>query len=452
MQTKTTNDTDLLTILLEEAKKNGASDADIILTKNKGLTITCRNGSDETVEQYESYDIGLRVFIGKRNVIISTNDTSKKKLKEFAFKAVEMAKIVPEDEFSKIASKDLLKDKPPLQNVNLETFDKNFPELDDLRESALNLETNALNVSKKIQSDGSTSSWNLSDTILMTSNGFLGRHKKTTNSLSIVLLSEKSNKKERDYDFSSKVFFDDLDDTAKIANSAAEKVLKKLGAEKPKTGHFPIIFEPRVAKTILGHIASAINGNAITRGTSFLKHSLNKKVFSDELNIIDDPNLKRGHGSRLFDAEGIGTNKINLICNGFLNNWLLDIASSSQLNTVTSGNAVRGLSSSPSPGTSNLTIQPGECKPSDFINSIEEGFLVTELIGSSVSIMTGDYSRGASGFWIRNGKISHPISEATIAGNLKEMFKTIIPANDLKMSGAISSPTLMIENMVVAGY
>ena len=451
MQTKKINDNELLSMLLEESKKNGASDADIILSKNNGLSLTCRNGFDETVEQYESYDIGLRVFLGKKNVILSTNDTSEKKLKEFVYKAIEMAKIVPEDKFSRIASKDLLKDRPPLQNVDLETFDKNFPKLDDLRAKAFTLESKALNLSKKIQSDGSEASWNLSDTTLITSNGFYGRNKKTTNSLSIVLVGEKSNKKERDYDFSSKVFFEDLDSPTKIANSAVEKVLKKLGSEKPRTGHFPIIFEPRVAKTILGHIASSINGTAITRGTSFLKDSLNEQVFSDKLNVIDNPNLKRGHGSRLFDAEGIGTRKMDLIHNGVLKNWLLDISSGTQLKTTTNGNAVRGLSSSPSPGTSNLMIEPGDSKPEDLISSIKEGFLVTELIGSSVSIMTGDYSRGAGGFWIKNGKISHPISEATIAGNLKEIFKKIVPANDIDTSNSITSPTLMIEDMVVAG-
>ncbi len=451
MLAKKMNDDEILMLLSEEAKKNGATDSDVLLSKNTGLAITCRNGVEEKIEQYDNYNIGIRVFLGKKNAILSTNHTSKIKLRELVAKAIDMAKIVPEDEFSMIASKKLHEEKPVLTNINLETFDSDFPNLSCLKEKSLKLETNALEISKLLKSDGSQASWNLTETSMLTSNGFLGKNKRTSNSLSIVLVGEKENKKERDYDFSTKVFFNDLEDTKIIANNAAEKVLKKLGSKKPKTGHFPVIFNPRTAKSLLGHISSAINGNAIVRGTSFLKNSLNKKVFSENLNVIDDPSIKRGLGSRLFDAEGIGTRKLNLVSNGFIKNFLLDISSSSKLKINTNGNAVRSINSSPSPGSSNLIILPGDLEPEALINSIDEGFLVTELIGSSVSILTGDYSRGAGGFWIKNGKITHPVSEATIAGNLKDIFKNIIPANDLDHSSSIISPSLMVQNMVIAG-
>ncbi len=451
MSLKKINNQDLLTMLIEEAKKNGASTADVIYTRNTGINLNFRNNNDETIERYDNVDIGLRVFVGKKNAIISTNDTSEKKLKEFASKAVEMAKIVPEDNYSLIASKELLLKYPIDYSTDLEVFDKKEPKIDELRKLAQQIEESALNVSKCIKSDGSQASWDLTESQLMTSNGFIASNKKTNNTISIIVIGNKSGKMERDYDFSSKVFFNDLEDPIKLGRNASEDVIKKLGSIKPKTGKFPIIFNPRVARSIATHIASCINGSSISRGTSFLKDSFKKKVFSKYINVVDDPLLKRGLGSRLYDGEGIGVRKTNLVDNGTLKNFLLDISSGIQLNMETNGNAVRGVNSPPRPGTTNLIIMPGQYTQNDLINNINEGFLITELIGSSISLITGDYSRGASGFWIKNGKISHPISEATIAGNLKEMFMQLTPANDLDLSNPIASPSIMLENMVVAG-
>ncbi len=451
MNKKNNKDTDILSMIIEETRKNGATSADVILSRNNGLSLSLRNGKDESLERFDSFDLGLRVFVGKRNATLSTNDATEKNLKSIASKAIEMAKSVPEDKFSMIAPRHLINENPFDKNIDLENYDKKVGNLNDLREKAKELEESALNVSSILKSDGSDASWNNSKSLLMTSNGFFGETRKTNNSISIVLIAEKDKKMERDYDFSSKVFFDDLESPKVLGKRAAERVIKKLGPARVKTGNFPVIFSPRVARSILGHIASAINGSSVARGMSFLKDSMNERIFSKTLNIVDNPHIKKGMGSRLFDGEGIGTKEQKLIHKGVLKNWLLDISSGIQLKMETNGNAVRGISGPPSPGTSNFMILPSNYSQNDLVKSVSEGFFVTELIGSSVSLITGDYSRGAGGFWIKNGKISNPISEATIAGNLKEMFMQIKPANDLDLSYSIASPTLLVENMVVAG-
>jgi PmbA protein len=257
-----------------------------------------------------------------------------------------------------------------------------------------------------------------------------------------VVIAEKDGKMERDYDYSSKVYGEDLKKPELIGLKAAENTLARIGAIKPVTGKYPVIFGPRVARTISGHISSAIQGSAIARKTSFLKDMMHKQIANSSINMIDDPFLKRGLGSRLFDREGLGCSKRLMIKDGILQGWFLDLASAKQLNMQPTGNAN---------GTSNFMIMPGDITPENLIKGISDGFYVTDMIGSSVSMVTGDYSRGASGFWIKNGQLSYPISEATIAGNLKEMFMTLKPANDVDLSYSVTSPTLLIDGMTIAG-
>ena len=256
---------------------------------------------------------------------------------------------------------------------------------------------------------------------------------------------------ERDYDYSSKVFGEDLTNSKKIGLEAAKKTLARIGAKKPVTGKYPVIFDPRVSRSIASHFASAINGSSIARKTSFLKDMLNQQIANKSISLVDDPFLKRGLASRLFDGEGLGSSKNLLINEGVLQQWLLDLSSAKQLNMSPTGNAKRGISGPPAPGISNLILMPGEVTPEKLISNVSEGFYVTDMIGSSVSMVTGDYSRGASGFWIKNGEFSDPITEATIAGNLKEMFMTLQPGNDIDYSHSINCPTLLIEGMTIAG-
>ena len=421
------------------------------MSRSRGLSLTRRLGKDETIERYEDFDTGLRVFVGNKIASVSTNDNSEAAIRDVAKRAVDMAKIAPQDDFSLIASQETLNDFPIQNSISVDSYDDVEPNIDIIRDRAKEVEDSALSVKGITNSDGADASWGEGETLLMTSNGFFGSSKKSNHSVSVVVIAEKDGKMERDYDYSSKVFGKDLRNSNQIGIEAAKKTLARMGATKPLTGKYPVIFDPRVSRSIAGHFASAINGSAIARKTSFLKDMLNKQIANPAINIIDDPFLKRGLGSRLFDAEGLGSKEYTLIKDGILQQWLLDLSTAKQLNLKPSGNAKRGISGPPSPGTSNFMISPGDVTPENLIKNVSEGFFVTDMIGSSVSMITGDYSRGASGFWIKNGELSIPITEATIAGNLKEMFMTLQPANDIDHSHSINSPTLLIEGMTIAG-
>ena len=451
MCAKQLNDKDVMNILIDTALSNGATAADCVLSRSRGLSLTRRLGKDETIERYEDFDTGLRVFVGNKIASVSTNDNSETAIRDVAKRAVDMAKIAPQDDFSLIASQETLNDFPIQNSISVDSYDEVEPNIDIIRDRAKEVEDSALSVKGITNSDGADASWGEGETLLMTSNGFFGSSKKSNHSVSVVVIAEKDGKMERDYDYSSKVFGKDLRNSNHIGIEAAKKTLARIGATKPLTGKYPVIFDPRVSRSIAGHFASAINGSAIARKTSFLKDMLNKQIANPAINIIDDPFLKRGLGSRLFDAEGLGSRKYTLIKDGVLEQWLLDLSSAKQLNLKPSGNAKRGISGPPSPGTSNFMISPGDVTPENLIKNVSEGFFVTDMIGSSVSMITGDYSRGASGFWIKNGELSIPITEATIAGNLKEMFMTLQPANDIDYSHSINSPTLLIEGMTIAG-
>lgn len=451
MCAKQLNDKDVMNILIDTALSNGATAADCVLSRSRGLSLTRRLGKDETIERYEDFDTGLRVFVGNKIASVSTNDNSEAAIRDVAKRAVDMAKIAPQDDFSLIASQETLNDFPIQNSISVDSYDEVEPSIDIIRDRAKEVEDSALSVKGITNSDGADASWGEGETLLMTSNGFFGSSKKSNHSVSVVVIAEKDGKMERDYDYSSKVFGKDLRNSNQIGIEAAKKTLARMGATKPLTGKYPVIFDPRVSRSIAGHFASAINGSAIARKTSFLKDMLNKQIANPAINIIDDPFLKRGLGSRLFDAEGLGSRKYTLIKDGVLEQWLLDLSSAKQLNLKPSGNAKRGISGPPSPGTSNFMISPGDVTPENLIKNVSEGFFVTDMIGSSVSMITGDYSRGASGFWIKNGELSIPITEATIAGNLKEMFMTLQPANDIDHSHSINSPTLLIEGMTIAG-
>ena len=451
MSAKQLNDKDVMNILIDTALSNGASAADCVLSRSRGLSLTRRLGKDETIERYEDFDTGLRVFVGNKIASVSTNENSEFAIKEVAKRAVDMAKIAPQDDFSLIASQETLDEFPIDNSISVDSYDEVEPNIDIIRDRAKEVEDSALSVKGITNSDGADASWGEGETLLMTSNGFFGSSKKSNHSVSVVVIAEKDGKMERDYDYSSKVFGKDLRNSNQIGIEAAKKTLARMGATKPLTGKYPVIFDPRVSRSIAGHFASAINGSAIARKTSFLKDMLKKQIANPSINIIDDPFLKRGLGSRLFDAEGLGSREYTLIKDGILQQWLLDLSTAKQLNLKPSGNAKRGISGPPSPGTSNFMISPGDVTPDNLIKNVSEGFFVTDMIGSSVSMITGDYSRGASGFWIKNGELSIPITEATIAGNLKEMFMTLQPANDIDYSHSINSPTLLIEGMTIAG-
>ncbi len=448
---KTYKPNEIISLLLDKSKTNGATDTEVVIFKSYGKSLEIRNSVKEKIEEFDTFNIGIRVFKGKKFSILSTNKIDEKSLIKLSEKAAEIAEISPEDSFSGIATKNDMNMHPVNKKIKIFTNDDFEPSIDKIETRANEIENYALNFSDKIISDGVQVAWSKSETYYSNSNNFHDKHLKSNNLNSLTLLTSKSDKMVRDYGYSSKVFYNDIEESKLIAEKAAKKVLEKIGSTKAPTGKFPVIFEPRVAKSILNHIISALNGTSIINGTSFLKGKLNEHIFNKKINVIDDPHLSKGLGSKLFDAEGLGTKKIELVSNGILKNYFLNLSSARQLGLNTNCNAVRSLTSPPSIGVSNAMIMPGDIDEKDMIKNISSGFYITELLGSSVSLITGDYSRGASGFWIKNGKLSNPISEATIAGNLKEMFLQMVPANNLEFNSTVSAPSILINEMTIAG-
>ncbi len=442
---------EIISLLLDKSKKKGATDTEVIISKSYGKSLEVRNNIKEKIEEYDTFNIGIRVFKGKKFSILSTNRIDEKSLTKLAEKATEIAEVSPEDNFSGIATKKDIENYPVHREIKILTSDDFKPSIDQMEIRANEIENDALNFSNKLISDGVQVAWSKNETYYSNSNNFHDKHLKSNNSNSLTLIASKSDKMVRDYDYSSKVFYNDIEEPKLLARRVAKKVLDKIGSTKAPTGKFPVVFEPRVAKSILSHIISGINGTSIINGTSFLKGKLNEHIFNKQINIIDDPHLCKGLGSKLFDAEGLGTKKMKLVSNGILKNYLLNLSSARQLGLNTNCNAIRSLTSPPGIGVSNAMIMPSNIDVKDMIKNISNGFYITELLGSSVSLITGDYSRGASGFWIKNGKISNPISEATIAGNLKEMFLQMVPANNLVLNSTISAPSILIDGMTIAG-
>ena len=437
----------LISQLLDAAKTAGASGADAMLARGQSTSVSVRHGKVESSERSEDFDIGLRVFVGQQTASISTSQLDPDNIKELAARAVAMAKLAPEDPHVGLATADQLAQHIP----KLEIFDPAIPDADSLHRRASDAEASALAVNGITNSDGGNAGYGVVDVLIATSNGFSAGYQRSSHGVSAVVIAEKDGQMERDYDYSSAVFEADLDGAEKVGQSAAKRTLERLGASKAITGKFPVIYDRRVAASLVGSVAGAINGASVARGTSFLKDRLGEKIAADGLNFIDDPLRSRGMGSRPFDAEGCPVQTRKMIEDGVLNGWFLDLASAAKLGLTTMGNAKRSLGSAPNPGSSNFYLENGEIDLDDLIADIEDGFFVTELIGSSVDMITGDYSRGAGGFWISNGKFAQPISEATIAGNLKDMLLAVTRANDIDMRDSIASPSLRVDGMTVAG-
>jgi PmbA protein len=440
-------DASLLDALIAQARKAGAEAADAILIHGTSLSHSQRLGKVERLERAENRDLGLRVLIGHKQAIVSTTDFSADAVAELVERAVAMARVVPDDPYCGLAAPDLLTHEVP----DLDSFDPSEPTPETLIERARLCEEAARAVTGVTNSEGAEASWSATRVSLAASNGFSGGYSISGHSLGAAVLAGEGLAMERDYQFSSKVYGADLDDPATVGREAGERAVKRLNPRKPKTGRVPIVYAPRVANGLLRHLAGAINGAAIARGTSFLKDKLGEPVFAEGLNVIDDPHRRRGLRSRPFDAEGLATGRRKLIEDGRLTTWLLDLASARQLGLAPTGHASRGVSGPPSPTTSNLYLEPGSLTPEELIADIKQGFYVTELIGMGVNGITGDYSRGAAGFWIENGEIVYPVSEATVAGNLKDMFKALTPANDLNFKYGTDAPTVRIDGMTVAG-
>jgi len=448
-QTVTSNEDaiDVLGRLVDQALAKGADAADGVVVDKRSLAVTCRLGHKETLERSAGVDVGLRVFVGQRQSLVSSSDLSSTALAQLVERAIAMAQCVPEDPFCGLAAVEQI-----ARNVaDIDGYCHVEPSVTDLEERAVAAEDAARQVSGVMNSEGAEASWGIDDIAMVASNGFAQSFRRSWNALSVSVLAGEGTAMERDYDYAVAVFPEDLPALPVLGRSAGERAVRRMGPRKVDTAQVPIIYEPRTSRSLLGHFAGAISGESVNRGTTFLKDKLGKRIFPESVDIIDDPLRRRGLRSRPFDGEGIAAEALLLIQEGVLQHWLLDLRSARQMGSQTTGRASRGAGSLPSPSATNLSMSPGEHSAQQLIADVKQGFYVTELIGHGVNAVTGDYSRGASGYWIDHGELSYPVSEVTVSGNLLDIFAHVTPADDLTYRYGIDAPTVRIDGMTVAG-
>lgn len=438
--------TALLGDLIARARAAGADVADAVLVASTSLSVQRRLGRTEQLERSEARDLGLRVFVGQRQAIVSSSTVDPAGFAQLAERAVAMARIVPEDPYAGLAEDVASQDWP-----GLDIDDGQEPSAEALVARASEAEEAALAVAGITNSEGAEAGFTRSQVALATSAGFAGNYAKSSHSTSATALAGSGTGMERDYDYSSAVHLSDLEDPAALGREAARRALARLNPVRPRTAKLPVVFDPRVAGSLLGHLLGAINGSGIVRGTSFLKDSLGQRIFAPGIVVRDDPRRPRGLRSRPFDAEGTPTGPRALIDDGVLTTWLLDSRSARQLGLSSTGHAARGTGSPPSPGPSNVWMEAGTLPPAALMADIGEGLYVTELLGGGANGITGDYSRGAAGFMIRDGALAEAVSEITIAGRIQDMFLNLVPANDLRFRRGTDAPTIRIENLTMAG-
>lgn len=438
---------DILDRLIRAARAAGADGADALIVGSVSASVSYRLGKLEDVERSESSDLGLRVFVGERVAFVSSTDLSPRALDELPERAVAMAKLAPEDKYAGLAPADRLARSFPALDIE----DALEPPPDLLIDRARAVEGAAMAVPGITNSEGGGASFSRGAIALATSEGFFGTYAGTSHSVGVAVLAGDGTAMERDYESASARHTGDLESAEGVGRRAGQRTISRLNPRKVKTQGVPVVYDPRVSAGLIGHFAGAISGASIARGVSFLKDRMGQQIFAPGINIIDDPHRLRGLRSKPFDGEGVRNKRTALVERGVLQGWILDCASAKQLGLATTGHAARGTGGPPSPSTTNLYMEPGTIASDMIIDSIKQGFYVTELMGMGVNGVTGDYSRGASGFWIENGEIAYPVAEVTVAGNLKDMFLHMTPANDLVFRYGTNAPTILIEGMTVAG-
>jgi PmbA protein len=436
----------LVSDLIRQARAAGADAADAVLVNGTSLSVASRQGKIEHLERSEGRDLGLRVFVGQRAAIVSSTSLDPAGFAALVERAVAMAKVVPEDKFAGLAET-----WAPPDGTDLDMADPAEPLPDVLAARAAAAEEAAFSIPGVTNSEGAEAGYGRNEIVLVTSAGFAGRRVGTSHSISATALAGSGTDMQRDYDYHSTVYFADLDDPIKIGKSAGERAVARLNPTRPNTARIPVVYDPRVAGSLLGHLAGAINGAGVARGTSFLKEKLGQKIFGAGINILDDPRRIRGLRSRTFDGEGTPTQARALIQDGVLTTWLLESRSARQLGMTPTGHATRGTSGPPGASASNLYLAAGKVTPAELMADIKEGLYITEMIGMGVNGVTGDYSRGAAGFMIRNGVLAEPVAEVTVASNLIQMFANMVPASDLVFRRGTDSPTVRIDGMTMAG-
>lgn len=441
---------DLTHALLAAARAAGADAADALALEGTSLSIDVREGRLEQAERAEGTDIGLRVLLGRRQACVSASDTAPDTIAEMARRAVAMAREAPEDPSVGLAEPGQLARDWDLAALELDDpAPEPAPAL--LEQDALAAEAAALAIAGVAQVQSASAAYGRRAMHLAASNGFSGGYARTTRMISCVAITGEGTGMERDWASESRIFQADLPDATGIGRLAAERAVARAGARRPPTGAWPVVFDERVSGSLVGHLLSAINGMSIARGSSWLRDAMDSPVLPAGLSLTERPLRPRSAGSRPFDGEGLPVQHRDIVQDGVLRSWVLDLASARKLGLASTGNAQRGPSAPPSPGTGNIDLTPGALDRDGLLREMGTGLLVTSLIGASINPTTGDYSRGASGFWVEGGEIAYPVNECTIAGNLRDMLAGIVPANDARPHVAVQVPSLLVPGLTLAG-
>jgi PmbA protein len=432
--------------LVERGMAAGATAADALYAGERSSGVQVRLGETESVSRSEGEQMGLRLFSGPRSATVASSDLSDESLDTLVERCLAMAKEAPEDRYAGLAPEKLL---AVGERPSIDGYDGADPDPAQLRARALEAETAALEVDGVTNSSGTGASASASVVALATSGGFSGAYRTSGHGRTAVVVAGQGASMQRDYAGHSARHLEDLESAAEIGRTAGERAVARLNPSRPKPGKYPVIFDPRVSLTLLGHFAGAISGSSIARKTSFLQEKLGQRVFADGVIIVDDPLRPRGLRSRLFDAEGVRVSRQALVSAGILNQWIAESASARQLGIEPTGHAVRGAGGAPGAAPSNLYMERGARSRDELLAAFPEAVLIVELIGQGVNGVTGDYSRGAAGFMVRGGEIAEPVAEITIASNLTDMFATLEPASDLEFRRGIDAPTILVPEMTV---
>ncbi len=441
---------DLCQALVEAATTAGADDADALAVDGTSISIDVLDGALEQAERAEGIEVGLRVLLGQRQACVSASDTRPETLRDMAERAVAMAREAPEDATLGLADPAALSERR--DGAGLELHDAtDDPTPDALEDDALRAEAAARAVQGVSKVQSASAAFGRRRIHLAASNGFSGGYARTDRSRSAVAITGEGTDMERDWFADTRIFADDLMSPDDIGRLAGERTVERAGAKRPPTGTYPVIFDERISSSLIGHLLQAVSGAAIARGSSWLLEAMDEPVLPDHISLYEEPLRLRAGGTRPFDAEGLPTRNRTIVENGILKGWTLDLGTARKLGLESTGNAARGTSSPPSPSVTNVRMTQGDVSRDDLIRDVGTGLLVTSMIGSTINPTTGDYSRGASGHWIENGEIAFPVTECTIAGNLRDMLRRIQPANDARTHLSRVVPSILIEGLTLAG-
>ncbi len=441
---------DLAEALVSAARRAGADQADALTMRGQSVSIDVRGGGLEHADRAEGVEIGLRVLIGGRQACVSASDHSPDSIAEMAARAVAMAREAPVDDYLGLADPGQLASKRDAVALQI-CDDRPDPAPDQLQDAALRAEAAALQAAGISQVESANASFSRRHLWLAASNGFSGGYSRTTHAISTVAITGEGLGMERDYAAESRVWADDLPQPEEIGRLAAERTLARAGSRKPPTGAFPILYDRRVAASLIGHLLSAVNGSSVARGASWLRKAMGEPVLPLGMDLIEDPLRPRYPSSRPFDAEGLATRQRSIVADGVLQGWTLDLATGRKLGMDSTASAARGMASAPSPTNSNVVLTSADGGADDLMAEMGTGLVVTSMLGASINGTTGDYSRGAAGFWVQNGRIAYPVNECTIAGNLRDMLLTLRAGNDALPWRGAEVPSLLVEGMTVAG-